>query len=578
MGKKVFKSRRTPEYMVMTKWQPEQIDGISLKFRDLHVTLSIMRDYTDGFVKAIEAEQTRHEHYLDLQSPLPDSARQLQDLVRIVLSAHLSTYETVLYYLQESMGKTGNKWLRALRERDELLAAFDRLRNRDIHHEPMHTLIGARFRITSSAPPFSDLESKEVHIHQALLHEGVGFYPPPVAATEQFAKHPGLVEFLTYESVLQLSHRIIHRLAELLNDAERLGHWTGVGKPFACLICAAPHVGDRAATASNVGGQEAAVNEDELHAEPLDEELYALLKETCKSYQSFERALVRSLAAQKDKRKNLEDRQHITRNWLLYLFLLGYDVGFVSLAIIREGLDRQLLTMKRQAFEYSIKAHYLMRYPEKAEQQYSALPLKMQNLLERLSAQDSRFGAHEVRKTLEEALQKLPPDAGPRYGEVSVFDMVKDLYPDIHASVYINNYMLPSAIIHGSQVGRLDALKNLPSGKVWMSHFSLNSTRTQNVHVITGSLVRILLITGDRFNLVGGHWVDLVEQLNRIGERLHPGSGILDLPIDGAKLYQAATYKKARCEGRAVKPIDSTAELELNELPSKSAPGEEYSS
>lgn len=224
--------------MVMTKWQPEAIDGISLKFRDLHVTSNIMRDYTRSFVNAIESEQQRHEKYLDLAAPLPDSARSLQDIIRLLFSAHVSTYETVLYYLMEAMAADGRKWLKGLRQSDEVLAAFDRLRHRDIHREPMHTLIGARFRIVDTAPPYSDLETKEVHVHQALDHEGVGFYPPPLSETDDFAKHPGLVEFLTYESVIQLSHRVIHRLAEVLNEAVTVGHWQGTGKDFECLFCA----------------------------------------------------------------------------------------------------------------------------------------------------------------------------------------------------------------------------------------------------------------------------------------------------------------------------------------------------
>ena len=235
-----FTQRKTPQYLVLTKCQPEAIDGISLKFRDLHVTYGIMFDHTDGFVRAIEAEQQRHERYLEMAAPLPESARKLQDLIRLMFSAHLSTYETIIYYLREALTTDGKTWLDDLQKADEPLNAFDRLRNRDIHHEPIHTLIGTRFRISAVEPLHSSLETKDVHFHQTLLHEGVGFYPPPVAATQQFAGNPGLVDFVTFESVLQLSHRVIHRVADLLNEAVQLGHWAGTGTPFECGLCEAP--------------------------------------------------------------------------------------------------------------------------------------------------------------------------------------------------------------------------------------------------------------------------------------------------------------------------------------------------
>lgn len=119
-----------------------------------------------------------------------------------------------------------------------MVAAFDRLRNRDVHNEAMHTLIGTRFRITAQEPLYSDLQTKEVHMHQALLHEGAGFYPPPLADTKEFRGHPGLVQAATFESIVQLSHGIIHSVAEVLNEAVREGHWSGRVTEFACAV---PH-------------------------------------------------------------------------------------------------------------------------------------------------------------------------------------------------------------------------------------------------------------------------------------------------------------------------------------------------
>jgi hypothetical protein len=91
-----FTDRKVPQYQVLTKCQPEMIDGLSLKFRDLHVTYRIMLDYTDSYVRVIETEQERHDKYLELAAALPTAARELQDLVRLMFSAHLSAYETIL--------------------------------------------------------------------------------------------------------------------------------------------------------------------------------------------------------------------------------------------------------------------------------------------------------------------------------------------------------------------------------------------------------------------------------------------------------------------------------------------------
>lgn len=234
--RKGFKAKRTPEYFVQTVWRPEDIDGISLKFRDLQVTYSIMTDYSRTFIETIEREHKREGHRLDSNAPLTDNARRFQDLIRIMFSAHLSTYEAILYYTRNCMSDEGRRWLKNLQLTDEALSAFDRLRNRDVHHEPMHTLIGTRYRILGAEPPFSSLDTREIHLHHHLAHEGIGFYPPPVVATRQFCKHPGLVEFVTYESILQLAHRLIHRVGDLLNEAKRLGYLDVVG-PFRCASC-----------------------------------------------------------------------------------------------------------------------------------------------------------------------------------------------------------------------------------------------------------------------------------------------------------------------------------------------------
>ncbi len=229
--------------------------------------------------------------------------------------------------------------------------------------------------------------------------------------------------------------------------------------------------------------------------------------------------------------------------WLIYLLLLSYDVGFVSLAILREGIDRQLLAMKRQSFEYSTRAFYLVTYPEKAQQQYDALPLKMRLFLEKLDPSESLESYAFIMQMAEEAVGRLPAGAGPKYGEVTLFDMLMKIYPDDYKSAYMQNYWWPSAVMHGHQIGMLDALARFGDGKIWFSHDSMTSTRTRNVLVITQSLLNVLLLTGDRFDLRGAHWVPLVERFNAIVRRFHPDSKIVDLPLNGDALRKAAQHR-----------------------------------
>ena len=72
-------------------------------------------------------------------------------------------------------------------------------------------------------------------MHQALLHEGAGFYPGALAKTKEFGGHPGLIKAATFESIVQLSHTIIHCVAQLLNEAVRERHWSGIGKSSPAL-------------------------------------------------------------------------------------------------------------------------------------------------------------------------------------------------------------------------------------------------------------------------------------------------------------------------------------------------------
>lgn len=271
------------------------------------------------------------------------------------------------------------------------------------------------------------------------------------------------------------------------------------------------------------------------HPKPLDGDLLDILREVCKSYQTFLRAFAK-------RTRNEATDSDPRAQWLLYLLILSYDIGFVSLAIIKEGLDRQLLTMKRQAFEYAVKAQYLFKFPEKALQQYQALPLKQRELLERMGLDEAGSEAAAMLAEEEARLKALLPEIQPKYGEVSMFDMLRAIDPSDYGRAYAHGYWLPSATIHGFQLGMLDALRRLPEGKLWLSNHSMLSTRNQNVCTITDSLIRVLVLTGHQFKLYGTHWVDLIARFNRKVVEFDPNSTTIDIPMDASALKAAAAY------------------------------------
>lgn len=244
MGKrKTFKARRTPQYAVTTSCHPEHIDGISLKFRDLHTVYHVMVDYTKRYVSIIEAEHKRCGTAIDLNDPPSRATRALEDLIRIMLSAHLSAYESIIYYMRESFrtNQSAVDWLDAMRASVAELSALERLRNMDVHHEPFNTMIGMRYRILSVAPgAYSDIHTKQLHAHFSLAHEGVGFAPWALGKTAQFSAHPGLVDLVTFESVTQLAHLTVHAIASLLNEAIAKGYCTATAPEFRCRLCEAP--------------------------------------------------------------------------------------------------------------------------------------------------------------------------------------------------------------------------------------------------------------------------------------------------------------------------------------------------
>jgi hypothetical protein len=226
--------RFQPEYWVLTKCEPEEIDNISLKLRDLHTILSLMIDQTSTYISAIEEEHRRCSTAIDLESPVSENARQLENLIRILFSAHLSAHSSVIHYVKQSVTPEGNAWLRKRQRSREALTALDRLRNMDVHNEPLNTLIGMRYRILGPGKLFSSLDTKETHAHLPLGHEGVGFYPPPLSKRKQFESQPGLVEFVTYNSILELAHTAIHEVVDLINEAVALGFMQAPSREMKC--------------------------------------------------------------------------------------------------------------------------------------------------------------------------------------------------------------------------------------------------------------------------------------------------------------------------------------------------------
>jgi len=241
MARTRFKAKRTPEYAVITACVPENIGGIRQKFADLHLIYAIMQRYSITYIKLIEEEHRRCGEVLDLHAPVTENVRALENHIRVMFSAFLASHSSLMAYLRTVVDKQGveaAKWLAEIREKSEALNSFERLRNMDTHHEPLHTLIGMRYRILGAASEVhSAIETKETHIHWPLSHEGVGFCPWGLADTAQFATQPGLIEYVTFSSILQLAHSDIHELVGLLENCKSKGLVVIDGR-IVCGICA----------------------------------------------------------------------------------------------------------------------------------------------------------------------------------------------------------------------------------------------------------------------------------------------------------------------------------------------------
>lgn len=237
MGSRKKFERRTPQYAVFTKVLTEKITAVDLKIRDMQIIYKIMVDQGAKYVQAIETQQARCGSALDLNAPIPAAAKSLENVIRIQFSAFLSTFESVIYYLRESLEKdeVANEILTDRRRNDAMLNGLQRLRNMDIHHEPLQSYIGTRFRLIGTGRAFSSLETREVHHELELRHEGPGLYPGFLSESKHFSSQPGLVDIVCFESLTQLVHTGTHAIIELtktLSEATPL-----VTLPNQCLIC-----------------------------------------------------------------------------------------------------------------------------------------------------------------------------------------------------------------------------------------------------------------------------------------------------------------------------------------------------
>lgn len=222
----------------MTVCRPENIDGVSLKFRDLHTIYFIMFDYTERYFRAVEEDHARCGTALDLEAPITPRARHLEDLIRIMFSAYLSNFSALTDYLDKAMANdAGKEWLQKEIRTQPVLAGFRRLRNIDVHDESLHTVIGMRFRVLEDAAGlYSDIATRKTHIHTPLAHEGIGFFPWALSPLPKFKSHPGLVDTLTFESIVQLAHTGIETIASLVNAAVELGHLTVIPGRLQCGV------------------------------------------------------------------------------------------------------------------------------------------------------------------------------------------------------------------------------------------------------------------------------------------------------------------------------------------------------
>ncbi len=260
-----------------------------------------------------------------------------------------------------------------------------------------------------------------------------------------------------------------------------------------------------------------------------------LLTRTSRSYKTF----LRDFAL---RQRNKETDDHPIALWLLYLLVLSYDVAFVAQAILRESIDRQLITMKRLAFEYATKAEYLFRFPDKALQQYHSVPLKQSDFLRRLGYDEANSAAAKALADEIARLKQSIPDVHAAYGEVSMFDMLLALDKEHADERYARHHWLPSTTMHGLQLGMMDVMRRDPDGKLWLSTNSLLTTRDQNIAVIVESLIRVLVLTGERFKLRGTHWITLIDHYNQVVRRLRVAPPFRELPFDVSDLVEASKH------------------------------------
>lgn len=226
------------EPISLTVHDPDPLPTLLLQFRDLQTLWFLFRSYSLAQINTTESEHARCDRgALDHQASHTSGDRDAQTIARIMLSAFLSAYTTLFYYFgQAIMSKDGHKWLAKQIDKKALLAAFERLRNRNTHHESLNGIVGSRF-LVDRISRYPTRDNAEVsHVHWGSTHQGVGFCIDKLQETNQFANRCDLVELLTDKPIIELAHDCIHEISEVLNCAVALRHITS-DRAFMCWIC-----------------------------------------------------------------------------------------------------------------------------------------------------------------------------------------------------------------------------------------------------------------------------------------------------------------------------------------------------
>lgn len=221
----------------LTIYDPDSTPELMLKFRDLQSLWFMFQSQTFALTATIEKQHPRCEAgALDHQAARSRLERDLATTARIMFSAFLSTYTSLMDYANNSILKPeGHKWLANVRKKP-LLTSLERLRNYEVHNHSLNALIGVRY-LTDGFTTIPTSENPDVsHVHWKLLHEGPGLAIDALQDTEQFKRRSDLIKLLTDHSLLNLTHECVHELSRVFHDGIARGFLESE-KAFLCWIC-----------------------------------------------------------------------------------------------------------------------------------------------------------------------------------------------------------------------------------------------------------------------------------------------------------------------------------------------------